>query len=87
MAFINQDTQQSVPCDTYWDSDQSPLNYVLCVLAQLIIIVQWKYVLFFPLERADHACMILEANYGEFKICVLTQIKQEINSFDLLINC
>ena len=28
-----QDTQQAVPCDTYFDSNKNPLITVLCVLA------------------------------------------------------
>ena len=47
-TISEQDTQQAVPCDTYFDSDKNPLVTVLYVLAQLMIFV-----------HTQHACYIL----------------------------
>ena len=47
-TIIEQDTQQAVACDTYFDSNKNPLITVLCVLAQLMIFV-----------HTQHACKIL----------------------------
>ena len=79
-VIIEQDTQQAVPCDTYFDSNKNPLITVLCVLAQLMIfvhtqhacyiLVQWKWCRFLSLYSIAPGCEpFWNLFHSELKAC------------------